>query len=128
VDKSARGAWEKALRAAGKGRSKYGNQRAARDGVRFDSLLEADRYSELKLLQMGGAVRYFLRQVPFEVAPGVKYRCDFLVFPVEGREVIEDCKGVLTSTSRTKIAVVQARYGIEVKLLTRKDVRRYGKI
>jgi hypothetical protein len=100
------------------------------DGIRFASKLEADRYCELKLLQRAGEVVYFLRQVPFVVAPGVTYRCDFFVLWNRSRaprEVtsVEDCKGHLTGESRIKIASVQERYGITVRLLTRKDVQRW---
>jgi hypothetical protein len=99
------------------------------DGIKFPSKLEADRYRELKLLRASGAVLYFLRQVPFVVAPGVGYRCDFLVVwdrigtPHE-TITVEDCKGHLTGESRIKIAAVQDRYGIKIKLLSRKDVSR----
>lgn len=108
---------------------KYRNKVTRVDGIRFDSKLEADRYVEILLLRKTGIVLWFLRQVPFDVASGVVYRADFLIVwnrtgtPQEC-VTIEDCKGVLTPTSRVKIAVVQERYGINVKLLTRKDVRR----
>lgn len=108
-------------------------QNAARatfvDGIRFASKLEADRYRELKLLQLAGDVLYTLRQVPFVVATGKVYRLDFLV--VWNRsgtpaEVIsyEDTKGRLTEVSSLKIAAVQDRYGIKITLLRRKDVSR----
>lgn len=111
------------------GVGRHGNHSTFVDGYRFASKLEADRYRELVLLRSGGAVRWFLRQVPFDVAPGVVYRCDFLVVwnlsgTAEDSVTIEDTKGHLTQTSRTKIAVVQERYGIRIRILTRADVRR----
>ena len=112
---------------------KQGRVKGARativDGIKFQSKLESDRYRELKLLQASGAVLYFLRQVPFVAATGVVYRCDFFVIwnrtgtPLETISV-EDCKGHLTGESRIKIAAVQDRYGIKIKLLSRKDVSR----
>lgn len=110
-------------------RGRHGNRSTWVDGYRFDSKLEADRYRELVLLRLGGVVRWFLRQVPFDVAPGVVYRADFLVMwnptgTAEDLVTIEDTKGHLTQTSRTKIAVVQERYGLRIKILTRTDVSR----
>ena len=109
--------------------SKYRSKRCRVDGLNFASQLEADRYRELKALQASGDVAWFIRQVPFDVAPGVVYRADFLVVwrpvmaPVQWCRVsIEDCKGMMTPNSRTKIAVVEQRYGIKIRLLTRAEV------
>jgi hypothetical protein len=103
-----------------------GAQATRVDGIRFASRLEADRYCELKLLQAAGDVVYFLRQVPFDLAPGVTYRADFLVVWSHGsREpVIEDTKGYLTATARVKLRVVESRYPVKIKILTRKEVSR----
>jgi hypothetical protein len=108
----------------------HGNRATLVDGIKFQSKLEADRYRELKLLQASGEVWYFLRQVPFDVAPGVIYRLDFFVvwrciytgqFPL----TYEDTKGHMTDASRIKIARVQERYRIEIKILRRADVRKF---
>jgi Protein of unknown function (DUF1064) len=108
-------------------------QNAARttvvDGIRFSSKLESDRYRELKLLQLAGEIAYTLRQVPFVVATGKVYRLDFMIIwnrHGSPAEVItyEDTKGRLTEVSALKIAAVQDRYGIKIKLLTRQEVSR----
>lgn len=118
--------------------SKFGNKATTRDGIRFHSKLEADRYSELKLLQHAGRVSFFLRQVPFHVAPGVVWRADFVVFsPAAGMPpsheplflagvTVEDTKGVLTAEARVKIKTVEDRYGIRVRILKRGDVQRFA--
>lgn len=103
-------------------KSKYRNVRTIVDGHKFHSKLEADRYCELKLLQKAGEILYFLRQVPFDLAGGVIYRCDFLVVSTSGIEV-EDTKGYISEVSRIKIAAVEERYGIRVKILTRREVK-----
>lgn len=102
-------------------RSKYGNVRTIVDGHKFHSKLEADRYRELKLLKQAGAILYFLRQAPFDLPGGVIYRCDFLVVSTSGIEV-EDTKGYMSEVSRIKIAAVEERYGIKVRILSRKEV------
>lgn len=108
---------------------RHGNRTTVVDGIKFTSQLEADRYRELKLLRASGEVLWFLRQVPFDVATGVVYRADFLVVwnrTGSPQEIvtIEDTKGHLTDTSRVKIAAVEDRYGIKVRLLRRGDVSR----
>lgn len=114
---------------AGRRPSKYGNRENFVDGIRFSSRLEADRYVELCLLTASGQVLWFLRQVPFDVAPGVKYRADYLVVwnrsgSASEAVTVEDTKGMMTSASRVKIAVVEQRYGIRIRLLRRADVGR----
>lgn len=117
-------------------RSKMGNRVVTTDGRRFDSALEADRYLELKALRLAGVVNYFLRQVPFEIAPRVRYRVDFFVVwnapqPAVPEErcgltmlTYEDTKGFLTETARVKLAAVRELYGVHVRLLRRADVKR----
>lgn len=115
-------------RAAGK----YRNRVCYVDGIRFGSHLEADRYCELTMLKAAGAVLWFTRQVPFDVAPGVVYRCDFLVawnrsgLPGECLTV-EDTKGHMTQTSRVKLAVVEQRHNLTVTLLRRDQVSRFSR-
>ena len=104
------------------GENKYNNTKVKIDGIEFDSIKEADRYSELKILQRSGAisdlkmqVRYnlipVLRAEPTEVykrgpkkgqyKPGkvlenaVYYIADF-VYKENGKEVVEDAKGART--------------------------------
>jgi hypothetical protein len=103
--------------------SKYSAKAIIVDGWRFDSKLEARRYGQLQLLQAAGQIRYVLRQVPFWIAPRVRYVVDFGVCQLDWTIRWEDVKGVLTDTSRTKIATVERLYGIEIHLLTREDLR-----
>ena len=48
---------------------KYGNQPVTVDGIRFDSIHEATRWQELKLLLRAGKISDLKRQVPFELIP-----------------------------------------------------------
>lgn len=113
-------------------RTKYRNRATVVDGFRFDSRLEADRYCELKLLRASGEVKYFLRQVPFVLAPGATYRCDFLVVwdtPARWNDLgvtAEETKGFLTEASRVKLAMVEQLYGVRVRILKRADVARFS--
>lgn len=110
---------------------RHGERTTIRDGIKFRSILEADRYSELKLLRLAGTVAWFLRQVPFDVTLGVVYRADFVVvwnrIGTSGEVVtVEETKGHLTDVARIKIAAVEERYSIKITVLRRRDVSRHG--
>ena len=106
-------------RAPDRATSKYSAQAVVIDGWRFDSKLEGRRYEQLKLQQAAGEIRYFLRQVPFWIAPRVRYVVDFGVCLLDWTFRWEDVKGVLTDKSRTKIATVEHQFGIQIDILTR---------
>jgi len=85
------------------------------DGIKFASKKEAKRYENLKMLQKGGAVLFFLRQTPFHLPGGIKYIADFIVFWSDGNVTIEDCKGFKTQQYKTKKKMVESLYPIHIK-------------
>jgi hypothetical protein len=84
------------------------------DGIKFASKKERKRYLELKQLQSNGDIAFFLRQVPFHMAGGVKYVCDFFVFWQNENVTIEDVKGIKTPTYIAKKKIVEATYPIQI--------------
>lgn len=48
---------------------KYGNKKVTVDGIKFDSKKEADRYTELKLLEKAGKIHGLELQKVFELIP-----------------------------------------------------------
>ena len=84
---------------------KYGNHKTTVDNITFDSKREAKRYGELKLLERGKVISDLQLQVKFELVPAQKgglrkelpvtYIADF-VYTLDGKQVIEDTKGVKT--------------------------------
>lgn len=100
-------------------RSKYNNSKTIYDGIKFDSQKEANRYSELKMLQMSGLIGDLKLQVWFEVCPkryGNKraryYVADF-VYTEGGKKIIEDVKSPATRKDKVyslKKALVLANY------------------
>jgi hypothetical protein len=99
-------------------KSKYGNVRCQSvDGKRFDSQLERDYYEQLLLLWKAGEIRWFIRQVPFELEGGVVYRADFLVVISDGDVEVVDTTGCMTQVKSNKLKQVKARYGIEVQIV-----------
>jgi hypothetical protein len=101
-------------------RNKYGVAPKAdrtMDGIVFHSKREMQRYAELKLLVKAGRVDYFLRQVPFDLPGGVKYRADFLIVwnDWSAGVTIEDVKGAITKMYALKKKQVEALYGVRIE-------------
>lgn len=107
-------------------RSKYGVRTDAAgkeartvDGVLFDSMKEAKRYQDLKLLVRSGEVRELQLKTKFPIAIEKNkicvYVCDFDYFNVDWKRVVEDVKGVKTAVYRLKKKLVKAIYGIEIQ-------------
>ena len=108
---------------------KFKNIKTEIDGITFDSKREAKRYVELKTLAGRGLIEELRHQVPFELAPGVKfsdeprrkpalrYVADF-AYRLDGALVVEDVKGAATAKAaayRIKRHLMLSVHGIEVK-------------
>jgi hypothetical protein len=96
--------------------TKYFNRKCEEDGERFDSKLELRYHRELKLRKAAGEVRWWARQVGFQLEGGVRYRADFVVALTAGGTDVIDCKGHDTPASRNKRKQMLARHGIVVQL------------
>lgn len=109
---------EAEMRAAKNGahpRNKFNAKRTFVDGITFDSKREANRYGVLKGLRDAGIVIRFLRQVPFDLPGGVKYRLDFLVWWADGRVTFEDVKGFKTQVYAIKKKQVEELYNLTIE-------------
>lgn len=93
--------------------SKYNAKKTVVDGIEFDSLREADRYCELKLLEKAKEIRNlelqprFLLQEKFKDKQGVTHRkieyvADFMYVDNDGKKIVEDVKGVMTDVYKIK--------------------------
>lgn len=108
-------------------RRKYNNVKTEIDGIMFDSKKEAKRYQQLKLLKRAGEITDLRLQVPFILAPQVKYSdalsatpamkyvADFVYTNSNGEQVVEDVKGFKTGLYKAKRHLMLAYKGIEVK-------------
>lgn len=105
--------------------TKYGNRKVVVDGIQFDSLREARRYRELKLLERAGVIRDLKLQVKFQLIPAQKkpsggteractYTADFVYKDSTGREVVEDAKGMHTQQYVIRRKMMLWVHGIEV--------------
>ena len=106
--------------------SKYRSRRTTVAGQVFDSAKEAQRYCELMLLQKAGEISHLQRQPEYTLIPNqkrggkvveraVKYRADFFYIDKEGREVVEDVKGMRTKEYIIKRKLMLWELGIMVK-------------
>ena len=107
---------------------KFSNVPQVVDGIRFDSIKEARRWGELRILEKAGHIRDLKRQVriqlegksgPVRFVPSGRaavYVADFIYFDVKlGLEIIEDSKGFETPEFKLKKAILAAQ-GIKVLL------------
>ena len=87
--------------------SKYHSKKTTAYGITFDSKKEADRYCELRLLEMAGKIQGLQLQHPFVLQPQYKkngksirailYIADFVYYDLERKKtIVEDVKGYKT--------------------------------
>lgn len=112
--------------------NKYRNRKVAVDGHVFDSVLESERYKQLKLLQRAGEIKNLRLQVPFLLQERfrknnksyqkIEYIADF-VYEEKGQVVIEDTKGIKTEAFRIKQKLFEKQYpDLTIKIITREDI------
>lgn len=104
---------------------KYNNRKTQVGNDVFDSAAEAQRWTDLQLLQKAGRIRGLERQVRYELAPAVvlggrkkpalRYVADFCYWQADAL-VVEDAKGVVTPMFRVKQHLMKHIHGIEVKV------------
>ena len=110
-------------------KNKFGAKKTQVGDITFDSKAEARRYADLVLLQKAGYITALELQVPFILAPQVrfegasrakpamKYIADFVYVECEtNRKIVEDCKGMLTPLFQAKRHWMLAVHGIDVRL------------
>lgn len=105
--------------------AKYGNRKVIHDGIEFDSMKEAHRYCELKLMQRAGLISDLQLQVQYELIPtqridgklaekAVNYVADF-VYKQNGQTVVEDTKGMRTREYIIKRKLMLWVHGIRIR-------------
>jgi hypothetical protein len=107
---------------------KYRNKPCTIGSEKYRSQRERDRHQALLLLQQAGLIAGLVREVPFELAPGVKidgenrkrpavrYVADFVYSDVKaGKIIVEDAKGMQTPVYRLKKHLMATIRGIHVR-------------
>lgn len=122
--------------------SKYKNTKYTYLGIKFDSLKECRRYTELRLLEQAGKIKDLELQKAYELIPAqyeetaeiytkgahkgehkkvlqeraIVYRADFVYTDCEtGQQVVEDTKGMRTKEYVIKRKLLLWRFGIKIK-------------
>ena len=112
--------------------NKYKNTKIVVDNIKFESVLEANRYKELKLLQRAKQISNLRLQVPFLLQEGFKkngkthrkieYIADF-VYEENGQTIVEDTKGMKTETFKIKQKLFEYKYPeLSIKIITREEI------
>lgn len=109
--------------------NKFSAKKTSVNGIKFDSKAEARRYGDLALLEKAGHIKDLKLQVPYILAPRVKfegaprakpalkYVADFAYVETDtGRAIVEDCKGVLTEGFQIKRHLMLSVHGIDIRL------------
>lgn len=101
--------------------SKYGNVKTTTsDGITHDSIKEANRWCELKLLERARRIQDLKRQVKYLLIPkqdgerAVYYIADF-EYTEDGKKVVEDVKGKRTKDYIIKRKLMLWIHGIKIK-------------
>ena len=116
--------------------SKYKNRKVTENGITFDSMKEANRWGQLKLMERAGRISNLRRQVRFCLIPeqrmpdtlgprggrrkgkiiekGCYYVADF-VYEENGRTVVEDAKGVRTDEYILKRKLMLLVHGVKIR-------------
>jgi hypothetical protein len=89
---------------------KYHATRTKVDGISFASKLEANRYATIAAALTRGAIRGYCRQPIFDLATGITYRPDFIVFHNDGTCDIVECKGYETREYKLKMKLFAQKY------------------
>lgn len=106
-------------------RSKYGNKKTVRAGIKFDSKREADRYTQLQMLEKSGAIDSLTLQPKFTLIESqrnedgkaerpVVYIGDFM-YRQGGKWIVEDAKGMKTPDYVIKRKLMLERHGITIR-------------
>jgi len=103
---------------------KFKNVPTEVDGIKFHSKKEAIRYSELKLLMLGGVVKDLCLQVSHELVVSGQSVCRYIADFVYQEKcdktgtwttVVEDTKGFKTPEYKLKKKLMKAIYDIDIR-------------
>lgn len=110
---------------------KYHNKKMVVDGIKFDSKLEAKRYTELKMMERTGLIKDLILQPVYELQPSFKkngktyrkitYRADFSYYRVnDDKRIVEDVKGFRNEIYKLKLKLFEYEYpNLTIKEITR---------
>ena len=95
-------------------KSKYRAYKTSIDGHTFDSQKEAEYYQDLKLRLKSDDIKGFCLQPIFILAPGLKYKPDFITFNNDGTYEVIDVKGFRPKEYIAKKKVFEDKYHLKI--------------
>lgn len=106
--------------------TKYHSRKVTVNGIVFASHREARRYQELQMLLRAGEISQLQMQKKYTLIPAQKkpsggteravtYTADFVYKDRDGREIVEDSKGVRTQQYIIRRKLMLREYGIEIR-------------
>jgi len=114
---------------------KYRNKPTVVDGIKFQSTKEANRYRDLKTLELAGVITHLELQPRYDLvidaapvrytSPSgagkrasnriIYYTADFQ-YREDGNLIVEDVKGFDTDVSKLKRALIEHMYRIKIRI------------
>ena len=98
----------------GNKKTKYRANKTSVDGHTFDSQKEADYYVELKNRLKANDIKGFCLQPTFILAPGLKYKADFIIFNKDNTTEVIDVKGFKTKEYIAKKKVFEEKFDLTI--------------
>lgn len=114
--------------------NKYGAKKTVKDGIEFDSKMEAERYRMLMLLERAGEISELTLQPVFQLVDpftkmgkkkrGIKYTADFM-YKQDGQTIVEDVKGFAARDFSLRRTLFDAKYSDIILRKVKKDGGRW---
>lgn len=109
-------------------RHKFNARKTTVEGITFDSLKEASRYQELKILERASKISNLRLQPKYELLPsfidnednkirGITWKADF-EYIEDGQLITEDVKGVWTEVFKLKRKLFLSQYRDNILRIT----------
>ena len=89
--------------------SKYHNRKVTVDGITFDSVKEANRYKDLKILERAGQIHDLQLQVKFKLIPAQREWTDETTKsgkPKKGKVIEHECSYIADFTYKNRFRIV----------------------
>lgn len=105
--------------------NKYHNKKCEYKGLKFDSLLERDRFIHLEDCQKDGIIHSLDRQIRIPLVVHGALICHYVAdfqYNIAHEKIIEDCKGILTDVFVIKAKLFKAIYGFDIQIVKRENV------
>jgi hypothetical protein len=97
--------------------SKMGNIITIVDGIRYHSKAEGRYAANLNNLVKAGAIKFYLRQIGFDLPGHSRHFVDFLIFYPDGTWKFVEAKGRDLPLGKLKRRQVEELYGIKVEVI-----------